>query len=341
MAYAFFLGANSKDGFVSLFPTLSGEGRRVYALKGGPGCGKSTLIARLAHRLGGAEEVIYCSSDPYSLDGALLEGIALVDGTAPHVLDPRLPGCDGDFLPTPPLKDLPALAEQAPALYALQAASKAHYAAAYRLLAAAALVREGRRARLEALLTRQPLTRLPALLREIPKGPGPGRLYRRFADGLTPEGPLCLWDTLSQNAARIIALEDDCGLCAPLLEGLLQGALDRGHRVYGCYDPLEPRRLLHLLLPDCGLAFVSRREALPFAPARSVHPLAAVDKEGLRTQRAALRRKARMEQELLADACGHMAAAHRLHDNMEGIYRPHLDTDGLDGCVEQLLKRIG
>ncbi len=341
MAYAFFLGANSKEGFVSLYPTLQAENRRIYAVKGGPGCGKSTLMGRLAEKLGGPQEYIHCSSDPRSLDGVLLPGMAIIDGTAPHVFDPRFPGCDGDFLPTPPLKDPVALAEQAPALYALQAASKAHYAAAYRLLAAAALLREGRRAILSSLLRREPRTRLAALLREIPKAEGPGLLRRRFLDGLTPEGPLCLWDTVTQNCRRIIALEDPCGLCLPLLEGLLEGALARGQTVYGCYDPLEPGRLLHLLLPDCGLAFVSQREALPFAPTRAIHPLAAVDKEALSRRRAALRRKARIEQALLEDATAHLAAAHRLHDNMEDIYRPHLDFAALDSCVEGLLKRIG
>ncbi len=340
MAYAFFLGANSKDGFVSLFPALQSEDRRLYAVKGGPGCGKSTLIGRLADRLGGPTEYIYCSSDPGSLDGALLEGIAILDGTSPHVLEPTFPGCGGDYLPLPPLKDTAVLAGQAPALYALQAAAKAHYAQAYRLLKAAALLREGRREHLGPLLRRDPLSRLPALLREIPKGPGPGRLRRRFLDGLTPRGPLCLWDTVSQNFDRVIALEDPCGLCAPLLTGLLEGALARGQLVYGCYDPLEPDRLLHLLLPDCSLAFITRREALPFAPARTIHPLAAIDRQELRRQRTTLRLKERMEQELLADATGHLAAAHSLHDRMEAIYKPHLDLQALDGWEEQLLKRF-
>ncbi len=340
MADLFFLGANSKEGFVSLLPALQGENRRIYTVKGGPGCGKSTLMARLAARLGGECERIYCSSDPNSLDGVLLPGMAIVDGTAPHVCEPGFPGCDGDYLPLPPPINAPALAKKAPALYALRAASKSHYAQAYRALKGAALVREGRREQLAPLLTRDPLTRLPALLREVPKGPGPGSLRRRFLDGLTPKGPLCLWDTVTQNDSRVIALEDDCGLCAPLLAGLLEGALQRGQLVYGCYDPLEPDRLLHLLLPVAGLAFVTRREALPFAPSRTVHPLAAVDGDALRQHRASLKLKARMEQELLAEACSHLAAAHALHDRMEEIYKPHLDVAALDRCVEEFEARI-
>ena len=37
---------------------------------------------------------IYCSADPESLDGVIIEniGIGIIDGTAPHVVDPKYPG---------------------------------------------------------------------------------------------------------------------------------------------------------------------------------------------------------------------------------------------------------
>ncbi len=339
MAYCFFLGANSKDGFVSFYPHLSAEGRRLYLIKGGPGCGKSTCIRKLAEALGPAEEHIFCSSDPDSLDGAVLGELAILDGTAPHVAEPGFPGCTGDYLALPPLTDLPALREQAPALFALKAASGCHYDRAYRLLRAAAALREDRRERLLSTLRRAPVTRATALAREIPRTEGPGRLYRRFLDGITPKGQLCLWETVAAFP-RVIALEDSCGLCHPLLEVLLEQALAKGQTVYGCYDPLEPDRLLHLLLPRCGLAFVTKRQALPFLPQRAIHPEAAASKEALGAHRAGLRRMAHTEQALLEEAVGCIAAAHSLHDKMEAIYRPHLDKEALDACRQDFLARI-
>ena len=46
----YFLGANSPSGFYSLYDQLISpeEARAVYILKGGPGCGKSTLMRRVA-----------------------------------------------------------------------------------------------------------------------------------------------------------------------------------------------------------------------------------------------------------------------------------------------------
>ena len=91
----FFLGANSAEGFYSLYDQLLDAGLHdLVILKGGPGCGKSTFMHRMAGALEehGVETVyIHCSGDPDSLDAVIFPSIrrAVVDGTAPHVLEPR------------------------------------------------------------------------------------------------------------------------------------------------------------------------------------------------------------------------------------------------------------
>lgn len=342
MALRFFLGANSKDGFVSLFPRLQQEApRRLYVVKSGPGCGKSTCISRLSEALGGAEELIFCSSDPDSLDGAVLQDAAILDGTAPHVFEPSFPGCDGDYLPLPAFLDRQGLEAQAPALYALRAASRRHYDQAYRLIRAAALMRRERRETVSVLLARDPAARASGLVRrELPRLPGPGSLRVRFLDGVTPKGCLCLWDTVTAAASRVIALKDSFGLAHPLLERLRDGALERGLRVYACLDPVEPERILHLLLPDADLAFVTDGGALPFTPTRTIRLDAMVPAERLRPLRGRLRLLRRMEGALLEDAVSQIAAAHALHDRMEDIYRPHIDLDAMEDHYRQLLERI-
>ena len=49
----YFLGANAPDGFYSLYPELIDleRARAVYILKGGPGCGQSTLMRRVGERM--------------------------------------------------------------------------------------------------------------------------------------------------------------------------------------------------------------------------------------------------------------------------------------------------
>ena len=80
----FYLGANSPTGFYSLYDQLlePEQAETIYILKGGPGCGKSSLMRRVAQ----AVEYIACSGDPDSLDAVVFPALntAIVDGTAPH-----------------------------------------------------------------------------------------------------------------------------------------------------------------------------------------------------------------------------------------------------------------
>ena len=87
----YFLGANAPTGFYSLYDHLlpPEQARAIYILKGGPGCGKSTLmrkVAAWAQEAGLETEYILCSGDPDSLDALILPGraVAIVDGTAPQ-----------------------------------------------------------------------------------------------------------------------------------------------------------------------------------------------------------------------------------------------------------------
>ena len=96
----FFLGATTPAGFKGYFEPLRREpGMQMYLIKSGPGCGKSTLmkrLARTAEQNGLLTQRIHCASDPDSLDGVILPGQhrAIVDATAPHVVEPDAPGAD-------------------------------------------------------------------------------------------------------------------------------------------------------------------------------------------------------------------------------------------------------
>lgn len=95
---AYFAARNGYNGFKSYFKDVFDVNsfKRIFILKGGPGTGKSSFMKKLLQY---AEEKkifcerIYCSSDPNSLDGIILnKSIAVIDGTAPHEEDTKLPG---------------------------------------------------------------------------------------------------------------------------------------------------------------------------------------------------------------------------------------------------------
>ena len=142
---SYFLGVNSPKGFYSLYDELidRAQAKAVYILKGGPGCGKSTLMKKVgaaAEKAGYPVEYIRCSGDPDSLDAVVLpaQNTAIVDGTAPHVVEPQLPGAVDHYINLGSCYDAAALAGLRKELGEAMKGYKSCYDRAYRCLDAAA-----------------------------------------------------------------------------------------------------------------------------------------------------------------------------------------------------------
>lgn len=152
MAKRYFLGANTGQGFYSLYDDLAAQTPFLWILKGGPGCGKSSFMRRIgmaAEANGHDVEYILCSGDPDSLDGVYIRdlGVAYADGTAPHVLEPRHAGADSNYVNLGAHLDQAALKGKLSELESLQRAYRAKYAEAYAALAEAKVLHD----RLEAV----------------------------------------------------------------------------------------------------------------------------------------------------------------------------------------------
>ena len=170
----YFLGGNTAKGFFSLYDDFcAGEEDFLWILKGGPGCGKSSFM----RRIGKAAEQSYldveyvrCSGDPSSVDGVYIPAwkTGYVDGTAPHVIEPMLPGAKGLYVDLGRYYDRKALTEKRAQLQALTAGYKAQYTLAY-----------------------EALRQLP--MPEIPRLEMPGK--RRFASAFTCQGMIRLEQT--------------------------------------------------------------------------------------------------------------------------------------------------
>ncbi len=93
-----FPGGNTSMGFFSYHDNIVDINRNMlYILKGMPGGGKSSLMREIgdnAVKKGYHVEYHHCPSDPQSIDGIVIVElkVALVDGTAPHIIDPLYPG---------------------------------------------------------------------------------------------------------------------------------------------------------------------------------------------------------------------------------------------------------
>ncbi|MDD6160784.1 MAG: hypothetical protein PUB51_06620 [Oscillospiraceae bacterium] len=348
----YFLGANSPTGFYSLYDEISDPHRigRLYILKGGPGCGKSSLMRRLARHgeaAGRRVHRILCSGDPDSLDGVIFPdlGTAVVDGTAPHVGEANCPGAVETYLDLSRFYDHAALQEEKDRLLELSAAYKDCYRQAYRCIGAAGELRRNLREWADSAELRGKLQKRAAgvIARELKRSPKhPGHTQRRFLSALTHRGMLTLWDTVSAQAERVYELSDSFGTAHHLLSPILAAAEAAGYEAVACPDPMCPDRLAHLILPELSLAFVTSSSEQPWGkrPYRHLRLDAMAEATLKQLSRPRLRFTRKVSDALLADGVSNLAGAKELHDQLEGLYNPHVDFTGVYETADALAGEI-
>ena len=351
----FFLGANTPRGFVSLFDELHDPYRdhRLYIIKGGPGCGKSTLMKRVAAEAlsrGVSAERIHCGSDPDSLDGVLLPkmGVSICDGTAPHVVEPTFPGATevlvdlGRFWNTDRLLARVADVRR----YTLECAI--YQRRCTRLLQAAGALNENIRRAVAPHLNEEKLYgyALRFCQRELPKqkNPAPGRKLTRYLSGVTPKGRVFFSGTVQTLADRVVAVADETGVAAgALIEQIGARALAMGYDAVFCRCPLAPDgESEHLILPQVSLAVVTQKRLHgdAIAPWRTIHARRFFPDDLLSQTRARRAFDQKLIRSLLQEAVAQQRQAKASHDKLEQVYGDAMDFDALEAFAADFCRRL-
>ena len=342
-----FLGANTPQGFRSEYATLQNDPRirRLLIIKGGPGCGKSTLMKTLGARAeacGWAVERILCSSDPDSLDGVIVPelGLALTDGTAPHVVEPKLCGCGENYVNLGKSYRETELRALAPAIRAAKAANTACYGPVYSCLRAAASLTEARRGLLgrERIrsVTKDALEQL--LPEKLPQRGKQGTKRRVYFSGVTPKGLL----TLDLGVERLWAIHDSTGAGSGLLRRIEERFSAAGEDVILGMDPLDPDAVEAVVVPGRDLGWIRVRPF--FQGCRQAMLRLDLDSALEETLSAetldGLQELASLETELLRQAVGWLRRAKANHDLMEELYRPAVDFAAVTRETEVLCREL-
>ena len=247
----FFLGTTTPAGFKGYFEPLRREpGMQMYLIKSGPGCGKSTLMKRLAvkaEQKGEPIQRIHCASDPDSLDGVIFldKRAAIVDATAPHVMEPDAPGAEEQVVSLYHTLDADALHAHADEVKRLFAQNTALRSRAARYIASAgSLLLDSRRA--EACSAnfekvRRYVKRLcTRTLPRLPEGASASEELRLLS-AITPKGPVFYRGTVQALADRYVVFHDDYGAVSRLLLELIRAeALARGYQSSPAPAPCTP-----------------------------------------------------------------------------------------------------
>ncbi|NLV49102.1 MAG: hypothetical protein GXY20_00235 [Clostridiales bacterium] len=335
---SYYLGANTGKGFVSAFEGFirRPEVKFVYVLKGGPGCGKSSFIRNIALALqdiGCYAEYILCSADPDSLDGVFFPylGVAYLDGTAPHVLEPSLAEAKGNYVNLGTFCDTERMAKISEEAARLIGEYKNSYANAYERLGAACAIKASvRNESLNADISKRLEERASsAARREIKRLSGPGGQKDVFLDSFGSQGFVSEWQTAAASASRILLADNELGYADHYLSFILAEALSRGASVTVCRDALFPSRIAHLLIPEHSLAVLSETKdsPCPLEGVRRVRLDCLIS--GSAVNRSESRSDAKLVRSLLTSAQKYFRRAKEYHDELEYIINPYVDFGGV------------
>lgn len=349
-----FLGANTPEGFISLFDELydPAEDWRAYIIKGGPGTGKSRLMRRVADELeqaGYTAQRVLCSSDPDSLDGVIFPQIraCIADGTSPHVIEPRFPGAVEELVNLGDYWDAEQLRVHAEGIRAAALKNSAYHQRCIGFLSAAgSLANDTLRIALECANTDKIAayaSRFAA--REFGAGHGRvGRESRCFLSAITPKGFVMCAALIAEQCDRVIVLDDAYGAVSSLiLDRLRSYALAAGLDVTACLCPMSAGKLIeHLIIPKLRLCLftANRFHPAPEAPLRRIHARRFMDEEGMKTHRYRLHFNAKAEAELLAEAIHMLENAKETHDMLEAFYIPAMDFKKVEKRGAQITQAL-
>lgn len=349
-----FPGANTPAGFRSCFPVVfRADAHRIFIIKGGPGVGKSTFISKIGKALAGAGydvEFHCCASDNGSLDGVYIPALdsAIVDGTAPHILDPRNPGAVDEIINLGEHWDLAALRRRRKDILAINRQVARCFEWAYLALAEALACHRQRQAFHIPAIDRAALNGLAEGLchhmapdRHNGRAPEPRRLW---ASAITPGGLVNHLPSVFDRAERRCLISGNPGTGrTSLVERLAAWAADRGYQVEAFHCSLRPDRIEHLFLPELKFGVVSSVDPHPLdsRPGDTVIDLNVYLRpeliEGTKADRLATDARC---QDALGRGVGHLAKAKALHDEVEACYVGAMHFDEIDQVRRAVLSAL-
>ncbi|KUO60505.1 MAG: ATPase [Gracilibacter sp. BRH_c7a] len=349
-----FPGGNTSEGFFSYYRYLLEKGtRRIFVIKGGPGVGKSTLMKKVANKLtdlGYDLELHYCSSDNNSLDGiaVLSAGIVMVDGTAPHIVDPRYPGGLDEIVNLGEYWDTEKMEVNREKLIASTNEVSRLFARAYRFLKAARFMAENITAMHSQSMDFAQVNRVTLILEKLLLGhtylPEAcdyiGSERHLFSSAYTPEGYIDYSDSILQDVGRVYYLDGLMGTGkSTILSRIAERAREKGMDVEIYHTPLIPTKISTVIIKDINMAITSS----PHYQQKNYEIIDLnqyMNRGILASHQEEILHDSELMENMINQGILNIRKAKEEHDVLEQYYVPNMNFAGVGEKYEQLVSRI-
>lgn len=348
----YFLGGNTSTGFYSYFDQIisQDDAARIICIKGGPGTGKSSLMKRVGKYYLEKDydvEFHHCSSDDNSLDGIFIKdlNIALLDGTAPHIVDPANPGAVDEILNMAECLDYSMLKASRQNIISINNSIHNTFSRVYRYLSAASYIYEDWASinydalnSYELNILKENLKNeiLPSFLSCM------GKERHLFATGFTPNGIVTYIDSIIKDYDNIYILKGQPGTGkTAVLSYLSSEAVRRGLNVEILHTPLLHEKIEHLLIPELNTAILTCNELTNIEIEGKLFNMDSLLSQNM-DEATLLKRSESMDEffVLLNKALKSLKAAKVLHDKLESYYIPSMDFSLADKMYDQVIENI-
>lgn len=325
-----FLGNNSPHGFWSYYDDRLADIGRVYVLKGSPASGKSTLVKKVgaeAEKRGFRTEYWHCSGDSSSLDGVYVPAcdFAVVDGTAPHVVEPTLPVAKERLIALGDFISADVLTAHLDEIKKLLIDKKRCFSCAYLHLKAYSCETEVADTKISPSLDRRSLRRLAA--EEASRTNFPERqIARQFFRAVTPDGVVVFPEVFEGHLTTVLQS------ARPLTAQVFLEELTRGERGYAAYySPFAPDRMEAVTIGGRSYLTAEAARALSLVSERTLN-LDGTDGEFACSSLIAAK--------CLDSAIEELARAKANHLAVEEFYKAAIDFDALNARTDALIAEI-
>lgn len=308
----YFPGANTPKGFYSYYDYIlkSREAKRIIVLKGGPGTGKSTFMKRIAKHLetlGYETELLHCSSDPNSLDGVCAReiGFLILDGTSPHIVDPKCPGAVDEIINLGDFWDKKGILKHKDEIIETNEKISSLFAKAYMYLKAAKCLEK----ETESDEAQYELDKLKKEFSINEYSSKKGFERKAFLTAITPIGKVDYSNTFINKADKVCKVKNS----RELMNGLKEMLINGGYDVRTFYSPMSPDEKIDHIYAN-GIFFTVENESK------------VINEE--------------LYNKLLDNAEEMIKTAKQYHDKLEEFYVPYMDFDKVKCLCDNVINTI-
>ncbi len=350
-----FPGGNTTLGFYSFYDQIMSqeEANHIYCIKGGPGVGKSSFMKKIGKRMTDLDydvEYHHCSSDPNSLDALVIPAlkIALIDGTSPHIVDPKNPGAVDEILNLGQFWDEEGMKSHKQEVIKTNKEIKRLFEKAYQYLKAAKEVYNTYELTERKSFNLNEYNLLKAklisnLFDDISFKSKLGRERHLFGYALTPIGILQYRDTLICNFDTRYLIKETVGASSEeLMNEIIKTAIKKGLNVECYHSPIKVEKVEDILIPELNLSISvdNQYNHNDYEYNKEVDLSELINKDIQDELNEEIEEDKELFETLLYKALNYINIAKDVHDKLEEFYIPNMNFAEVDQFMETIITKI-